>query len=190
MQQIPNLISASRLLGAVFLLWLLHSDQQPLFAILLPILVLTDFVDGWLARKFNWASQTGATLDSIADITLVIVALLAIWQWHQYIFVQHGWVLWTVVSVWVIVHGAALTRYRKLASFHTLVARIGIVAFWVFAISLFLLGFEKWIYYATGVICFTGGLENLIMVMWLADWRPDIRHGLLTLIRERRVARS
>lgn len=41
---------------------------------------LTDFLDGWLARKLDWASELGKVLDPIRDKFLVLV-LTVIFSW-------------------------------------------------------------------------------------------------------------
>ena len=55
----------------------LSKDSQNLFATALFILVaLTDWLDGYLARKLNQTSAFGAFLDPVADKMLVCAALL------------------------------------------------------------------------------------------------------------------
>jgi cardiolipin synthase len=55
----------------------LSKDSQNLFATSLFILVaLTDWLDGYLARKLNQTSAFGAFLDPVADKMLVCAALL------------------------------------------------------------------------------------------------------------------
>jgi cardiolipin synthase len=42
------------------------------------VLALTDWLDGWLARKLNQTSSFGAFLDPVADKFLVCAALLVL----------------------------------------------------------------------------------------------------------------
>lgn len=65
LKNIPNVLSISRMVLSVSLLFFL---QMPVvFIALYTITGMTDFFDGYLARKFNWATEKGALLDSIAD---------------------------------------------------------------------------------------------------------------------------
>ncbi|MDO5843637.1 MAG: CDP-alcohol phosphatidyltransferase family protein [Methanocorpusculum sp.] len=65
MKNIPNILSVSRMFLSVSLLFLLW--QPVLFIILYIITGLTDFFDGFLARKYHVETEKGALLDSIAD---------------------------------------------------------------------------------------------------------------------------
>ena len=70
---VPNLLSLTRLpLAAAFLL----VDGRAARIVVVGLASLTDFLDGWLARR-GQTSQLGALLDPIADKTFVLVAILA-----------------------------------------------------------------------------------------------------------------
>lgn len=70
---VPNLLSLARLpLAAAFLL----VDGRSARVALVGLASLTDFLDGWLARR-GQTSQLGALLDPIADKTFVLIAISA-----------------------------------------------------------------------------------------------------------------
>ncbi len=76
---LPNLITLLRLLCLPIFLWLLFAFEDKAGAAwLLGALGSTDWVDGWIARKFNQKSSFGAVFDPTVDRTLFIVAVLAI----------------------------------------------------------------------------------------------------------------
>ena len=58
---------------------------------------ISDFFDGWVARRFKQQSLLGTTLDPIADKLLMLSAIftLAITPW------EHGFPVWFVVLVFV-----------------------------------------------------------------------------------------
>jgi cardiolipin synthase len=76
---IPNVISVVRLLCVPWFLWLLfEQDDRLAAAILLAVLGATDWVDGWIARRYHQVSTVGKVLDPTADRIMLLVAVLAI----------------------------------------------------------------------------------------------------------------
>ena len=68
-----NLLTFSRILIAIFIFVLLFLEDYYLLAFILFLMAgLSDYFDGFLARKYNASSQIGEILDPIADKMLVI----------------------------------------------------------------------------------------------------------------------
>jgi CDP-diacylglycerol--glycerol-3-phosphate 3-phosphatidyltransferase len=68
---------------------LFYSDMnnaRPIAAILFGIAAVTDFFDGWVARKYGQASTFGEFLDPVADKLMVSIVLVMLVQadpdWH------------------------------------------------------------------------------------------------------------
>ena len=64
---IPNLITILRLVLLAPLIVSYYFDCMPYFYVLLGVVILTDFLDGFLARRLNQISDLGKLLDPIAD---------------------------------------------------------------------------------------------------------------------------
>jgi cardiolipin synthase (CMP-forming) len=76
---VPNLITVVRLCCIPLFLWLLLAQEnQAAAAVLLGLLGATDWVDGWVARRFNQVSELGKVLDPTADRLLFIVGITGI----------------------------------------------------------------------------------------------------------------
>lgn len=73
---IPNLISFLRiLLVGPLAVYLLSENYTASLAIFL-LAGLSDALDGYLARRFNWTSEFGALLDPVGDKLLMLTAYL------------------------------------------------------------------------------------------------------------------
>jgi len=74
---------------------LLQWLAPPLAATVFALAGITDWLDGWLARRWNAVSKLGAFLDPVADKILVAVALVLI--------VQHDGRAWLALPAAVII---------------------------------------------------------------------------------------
>ncbi len=75
----PNVITWSRLLCIPLFLWLLFGrHRQTAAAVLLAVLGATDWVDGYVARRYRQVSTFGKVLDPTADRILVGTAVISV----------------------------------------------------------------------------------------------------------------
>jgi cardiolipin synthase (CMP-forming) len=82
---IPTLLTWARIIAiplvvGVFYLPLDGPTRNLLATVLFIVVALTDWLDGWLARRMNQTSSFGAFLDPVADKFLVCAALLILLQ--------------------------------------------------------------------------------------------------------------
>ena len=81
MKNLPNVLTISRivLLAPLLIMIYLPNDQLNLISVILFILIaLTDFFDGFFARRQNIMSEFGKMLDPIADKLLVVGVLIVL----------------------------------------------------------------------------------------------------------------
>ena len=81
LRHLPNLICVVRIL----LIWptvdALYSGNYWTALVLVAVCAVSDGVDGWLAKRFNWTSNLGKILDPLADkLLLVSLYLAATWM--------------------------------------------------------------------------------------------------------------
>lgn len=75
--KLPNLITFSRLPLAIIATYFLQNDGYIVITFIMFILsASTDFIDGWVARKFNLTSRLGAMLDPIVDKLFITIVLI------------------------------------------------------------------------------------------------------------------
>lgn len=73
---VPNAITVVRLSLMPVFLWLLFGrEDRATAAWLLAGLGITDFLDGWIARRFHQVSNLGKILDPVADRLLFILGV-------------------------------------------------------------------------------------------------------------------
>jgi CDP-diacylglycerol---glycerol-3-phosphate 3-phosphatidyltransferase len=86
-RQIPNIVTMSRLVLAVGAFWFMgevygraplgEDTSSPAFWAFWLFLIasISDFLDGWLARKYNWLTAFGRVADPVVDKVLTLGSL-------------------------------------------------------------------------------------------------------------------
>ena len=73
---VPNMLSAARLVGVPIFLWLVLGPHWDAAALgVLVVSGITDWADGWLARRWDQVTVLGQLLDPVAD-RLYLVAVV------------------------------------------------------------------------------------------------------------------
>lgn len=67
LKNIPNILTVTRFFLIPVILFFLFSENYLLAFIFLTISGITDILDGWIARKFNFISNFGKLIDPLAD---------------------------------------------------------------------------------------------------------------------------
>jgi len=77
-RSLPNAITIARLCALPLFVWLYSQDAPqaswPTF-VLVGIMALSDLLDGWLARRYQWQTDLGRVLDPVTDRVLFIVVV-------------------------------------------------------------------------------------------------------------------
>ena len=76
---LPNLLSMLRLAGVPLFLWLVLGPEADWLALgVLMLSGITDFLDGWLARRLGQTSVIGQILDPVADRLYILAVVVGL----------------------------------------------------------------------------------------------------------------
>jgi cardiolipin synthase len=78
LKQVPNLLTAARLLAAPYILYLLWTGDYRKALVWFAVASATDVLDGFLARRLKVVSSMGALLDPVADKVLLSGSFLTL----------------------------------------------------------------------------------------------------------------
>lgn len=104
MQNIPNALSLGRMVATVLIFVLVLVDTPWAFLLATVLFVLasiTDFLDGYLARRFKLVSPLGVFLDLTADKIFVVAILVALVQ----VGLVPAWIVGVIVAREFLVTG-------------------------------------------------------------------------------------
>ena len=121
MKRLPNVISIQRITGSVGLLFCDVAGWM--FWALYALCGISDMVDGWLARKLHAESNTGAVLDSVADIVFVAccaILLLPVLEIPVWLCIWAG----IIVTIKIINQISALIVCKRFCFPHTVANKL------------------------------------------------------------------
>jgi CDP-diacylglycerol--glycerol-3-phosphate 3-phosphatidyltransferase len=171
---VPNLISLYRLLVFPVILFMALTGRENWFVILLSISLISDVLDGNIARYFNLQTNFGAALDNLADICTYAMALLGIFVFKWADVEPHSTILYLFLALFVLSYIVAFMRFGKIPGLHLYSAVSAGYVQSIFFFILFVFGFYTWMFYLAvgwGVIAYT----EKILVLFLLD---DIKIGV------------
>ncbi|HOW34845.1 MAG TPA: CDP-diacylglycerol--glycerol-3-phosphate 3-phosphatidyltransferase [Candidatus Omnitrophota bacterium] len=115
---LPNKLTISRfILTFVFVFLISQNGLVPVVAAAIVFILasLTDYYDGYLAKKYNMVSDFGRLMDPIADKFLILAAFLAFVRMH----LVDDWMVVLILGREIVVTGLrvfALTKGKVLAA--------------------------------------------------------------------------
>lgn len=110
---IPTQLTILRLISVPFFMYFLSSNTPTsrwIAFVIFGLAALTDFIDGYLARKLNQITDLGKLLDPIADKVLVVAALTGLVELGE-------------IPAWIVV--VIIAREFMVSVFRTLMASKG-----------------------------------------------------------------
>ena len=138
-----NALSASRFLLAVPLCYALYNGDRVWIIILALVAGLTDFLDGYLARRFDEVSETGKILDPIADKVLVGACAVTIFLSGRI----EWWFLMVIMTrdLLILLGGIFVRRVKGVTLVSNMVGKytVGIVALSLMFIALDVADFKE-----------------------------------------------
>ena len=180
---ISNLLSFFRIISAPFLLLSGWLEMPTLFFVLFGLMLLSDVLDGFIARILDQTSELGARLDSYGDIlTYLSTPLAAWWLWPELLKAELYYIIAAII-IYILPAFFALAKFGKLASYHTWITKISAVL--MSAGVVMLLGFENPLLFHIAIyFLMIEMLENIAITLILPKQKSNI-HSLWHALKEK-----
>jgi len=156
---LPNQLTTLRIILTPFFVYFFLSDNPVYRQISLAIFLvaaITDWYDGWLARKFNYITAYGKFMDPLADKILTSAAFFSL--------VSLGILeLWMVVII--VIRDFLITGLRGYAEYKGKTMTTSVVVKWKTAFQMVFLYYLLFLYVGKSVSWLYNSYENIFILM-------------------------
>ena len=182
---LPNALSAFRIACVPVLLIAAWQGATAFFLIGFALGLLSDVLDGVIARRLGQVTDLGATLDQWADFALWIsLPLAAWWLWPETIRREAAYVI-VALACMLTPTAVAYWKYREVPGYHTWSVKLGSVLMGV-AAPLLLLFDVAWPFRVAALFQVVCAIDEL-GITWLL---PDCRHDVASVVHAARLRRA
>ncbi len=181
LRNLPNAISISRLVMAPLMVVVAAATgSRAWFLALFGAALLSDALDGFLARRLKAESDLGRRLDSWGDYVLTATAVAGIWiLWRDVVRAEWPWFVITLLGCFTIV-GYGLLRWRRVLGYHTWLAKAMAVLLPTTVIIL-LFGWSSIPFHLAVILQVVCGIEEMAIAVLLPGYSghmPSVFHAL------------
>lgn len=170
---IPNSLSLFRIIAAPFLLLAGWLEMPTLFFILFGSMLLSDALDGIIARMLDQTSELGARLDSYGDILTYLSTPIAVWWLWPDLVKEELYYIIAAIIIYIMPAVFALIKFGKLASYHTWITKFSAVL--MAAGAIMLLGFDDNLLFHIAIYFLViEMIENIAITLILSEQKNDI----------------
>ncbi|HEV2286388.1 MAG TPA: CDP-alcohol phosphatidyltransferase family protein [Steroidobacteraceae bacterium] len=171
---LPNAVSALRILAVPVLALLAFRGAGLAFTILLAASLLLDALDGYLARRLNQQTPLGAQLDSWGDFLTVLVYPGAA-LWLQPVLLKHN-ALWVTLAFLAYLSPIALgfLKYGRLTSYHTRLMSLCAYLMGAAAVAFFA-GWSDLPLRGACLVLVAAAAEEVLITATLPVWQANVR---------------
>jgi len=146
--------------------------------------LISDAVDGFLARKLKITSKRGAALDSFGDVLTFTIGLAGLYVFEPAFIKEKLIFILIAVVPYFIQLGFAYIRYGRPTSFHTYMAKIAAVIQGSFLIWAFFFGVPEGLFYIVVAISVIETFEEIALMAIFKKWTTDVK-GLYWVLKDR-----
>lgn len=183
---IPNILSFYRLISFPVVLYFAIKHIENIFVILLVINLITDALDGIIARTFNLQTEFGAQLDAYADIGMYITAVAGMLIFKFDDFAPHYISLIIFLSVFILPKIISYFKFKKFPSLHLYSSKVGGYMQGIFFFVLFVFGFNTVFFYIVIIFAILTFIEQIAVIIVLKEDKSNAK-GLYWVLKEKKL---
>jgi CDP-diacylglycerol--glycerol-3-phosphate 3-phosphatidyltransferase len=164
------------------------NGDTAIFLLVFALGLLSDVLDGMLARRFGQESQLGARLDQWGDFALWLsLPFGAWWLWPEIVRREAPYIILAILAM-VLPTAIAYVKYRAVPGYHTWSVKFGAVLMGIG--GLLLLAFDlAWPFRVASLFQLVCAVDELGITLLLAEREHDVP-SIFHAVRLRRARRQ
>ena len=183
---LPNIISSCRIALFPVMLFTIFINNENIFKWLLLAALLSDILDGLIARLFNMQTELGAKLDSLADLGMYICAVAGIFAFKFDFIKTYFIIILIVLGFFVLARIITFIRYKKFFNnFHSYLSKAMAYIQGIFIMTLFLFGFKSFLFFPACFIGIIANLEEYLLLYFLPIEESNVK-GLYWILKQKK----
>lgn len=181
---IPNTLSLARLLLLPVLWYLAIEGLAVALAAGLLIAVLSDILDGTLARKMDQVSETGSKLDSLADNLMKPSVIAWLFIIEPDLYTNHTVALNVAIVFYLASLTIGLIKFRRFGNLHLYSGKVGSVFQYLFVFTTLLFpGYNRTLFYFAVMMFTLTAAEALLLQLTRSEVDEHIGSIILTWLK-------
>ncbi|WP_320046924.1 CDP-alcohol phosphatidyltransferase family protein [uncultured Ilyobacter sp.] len=176
LKKISNQITLLRFLF-LFLMWLGVFQGKPTYYLAFGLILcgITDFLDGFLARKLDQITEIGSRLDSWADNFLLISGIIWTVMLLPEIFTENKLIFLSTLGAYITFLLIGFIKFGRFANLHLYLSKLSTLILYLFIVHAFFIGsYSKPLFYFTIGISFISAIEGIIIFLTSSEVNENI----------------
>lgn len=174
---IPILLILFRLLLAPVILYLAYAIGEEASLIILVLMYLgliSDILDGIVARKQNKSTTKLRRMDSQADLVFWLSIGVATWFLHPNLIQENRIAIWVILAMEAMVYVVSLIKFKRETCTHALLSKLfglALIAAFTSLIGFAHAGVPFYIAIILGII---SHIDRILITLILPKWTHDV----------------
>ena len=174
LRSIPLALTIFRICSAPVLVVLAGMGKDRFFLWLAVAALLSDAIDGTIARRLGAASETGRLLDSWADLLIALTAFVGATLLWPETMRREAYFFALALTAFVLPNAYALVRFRRLLGYHTMSAKASGVLLSVGAVLMFV-GISPLLFRVAAVLEALVACEYIAISCLVPSWTGEMK---------------
>ncbi|MDQ2090079.1 CDP-alcohol phosphatidyltransferase family protein [Marimonas arenosa] len=171
---ISDQLSFYRLAAAPVAAWVALEGHRDAFFILVAISLVTDLVDGPVARWLGQESRFGAKLDTIADACTLLAAILGLYLLEGHNMQSELPWLYLFLASYAAAAAVSMAKFGELPAYHLYLSKAAAFVAALFFVWLYLIDYSRQFFLFVVILGVLANTESLLLSLRLKRFRTDI----------------